>query len=121
MIRLHYEAIPRYIDFWQPACRTTRLARFRARRLVCAEPRSLTITVELTSQTPDYYYDTWLFSRFATLVGEAENDAYLYSRLAEDIKLSFNTKFYCGDGVYGDGSWTALAAPLYFGLAPKGE
>ena len=118
MIRLHYEAMRRYIDFCTGMSENC-LVNFGLGDW-CMPNRAPVKTVELTSSAY-YYYDTWLFSRFATLVGEAENDVYLYSRLAEDIKLSFNTKFYRGDGVYGDGSWTALAAPLYFGLAPQGE
>lgn len=118
MIRLHYGAMRRYLDFCA-GMSEDHLVRFGLGDW-CMPDRAPVNTVELTSSA-FYYRDAWLFSRFATLVGEAENDALLYGRLAEDIKASFNRKFYRGDGVFGDGSWTALAAPLYFGLAPQGE
>ena len=41
---------------------------------------------------------------------------------AERIKAAFNRVFYKGDGMYGDGRLTTLAAPLYFkGLCADGE
>ena len=118
MIRLHYEAMRRYLDF---------CARMSEDHLVrfglgdwCAPERVPAEMVELTSSAY-YYHDVRLFSYFASLNGEAESDALLYARLAEDIKASFNRKFYHGGGIYGDGTLTALGAPLYFGLVPAGE
>ena len=118
MIRLHYEAMRRYLDY---------CARMSEDHLVrfglgdwCMPDRAPVNTVELTSSAY-YYRNVLLFSRFATLNGEAESDAFLYARLADDIRESFNRKFYRGSGIYADGSWTALAAPLYFGLAPENE
>lgn len=41
---------------------------------------------------------------------------------AEAIRTAFNRVFYKGDGLYAGGSWTELAAPLYFkGLCADGE
>jgi len=43
-------------------------------------------------------------------------------RRAEAIRTAFNRAFYKGDGLYGTGLWTELAAPLYFkGLCADGE
>jgi len=41
-----------------------------------------------------------------------------YAALAEAIKGSLNRNFYRGNGIYSDGKRTALAAALYFGIAP---
>ena len=41
---------------------------------------------------------------------------------AETIRRAFNKVFWRGNGIYADGQWTALAAPLYFkGLCVDGE
>ena len=42
--------------------------------------------------------------------------------VAERIKAGFTRVFYKGDGLYANGEWTALAAPLFFkGLCADGE
>ena len=47
----------------------------------------------------------------------AEQDGF-----AETLRENFNREYYRGDGLYANGEWTALAAPLYFnGLCAKGE
>ena len=48
-----------------------------------------------------------------------ETDAEEYTALAESVKKSFNQTFYKGDGIYADGSMTALSAALYFNLAEQ--
>ncbi len=71
--------------------------------------------VEFTSSCY-YYSNAARLAKFAKLLGNS-SDAEKYSRLASDIKQSFNRKFYQGNGIYGDGRMTELAAPLYFELA----
>ena len=67
----------------------------------------------------------YLFNRrlafWAKRFGEAD---YAARRMAaaERIKEAFNRAYYKGDGLYGDGRFTTLAAPLYFkGLCADGE
>jgi len=58
---------------------------------------------------------------WAARFGDGEAAAAFGAR-AEAIAKAFNKAFYRGDGVYGDGGQTSLAAPLYFdGLCERGE
>ena len=77
------------------------------------------VPVEVTS-TGYYYSDTVRLAKFAALFGK-EEDAKRYTELAAAIRKSFNEKFYNGDGTYSTGVMTALAAPLFFGLAEKDQ
>jgi len=44
------------------------------------------------------------------------------AKRAEEIKAAFNAAFYKGNGLYAQGKWTELAAPLFFkGLCKEGE
>ena len=67
----------------------------------------------------------YMFSRrlafWAGRFGEKEYAAKC-SAAAESIKAAFNKAFYKGDGLYAEGRFTELAAPLYFkGLCVDGE
>ena len=58
---------------------------------------------------------------WAAHFGETEYAA-ARNRRADEIRKAFNKVFYRGDGLYADGKWTELAAPLYFkGLCAEGE
>ena len=57
---------------------------------------------------------------FAELTGHKE-DAEYFRKLAGNIKRSFNKKYYKGNGVWDTGVMTALAAPLFFGIAEKDQ
>ncbi|GAG08745.1 unnamed protein product, partial [marine sediment metagenome] len=76
--------------------------------------------VPLTS-TAYYYYDAWILSQVAEILGKAE-DAEHYSDLAEKIKDAFNREFLNEDtNQYATGSQTSNALPLYLGIAPEGR
>ena len=58
---------------------------------------------------------------WADRFGEPEYAAARAKR-ADDIKTAFNAAFYKGNGLYAQGRWTELAAPLFFkGLCKEGE
>ncbi len=70
--------------------------------------------VEVTSS--GYYYQNLLRTAFfADLFGKID-DANEYRKQANRIRKSFQKKFAHSDGTFADGSLTATAATLYFGL-----
>jgi len=73
------------------------------------------------TSTAFYYKDAKILAQTAKVLGYDE-DAKLYSKLANDIKKAFNSKFYDKDKeIYSVGTQTALSCALYFGLVPKNE
>jgi len=75
-------------------------------------------TSSLLTSTAYYYYDVWLLSRTARVLGHSD-DARHYARLAEEIKEAFNEKFFDESaGHYGTGTQTDNSLPLYFGMVP---
>lgn len=66
-----------------------------------------------------YYYDYMLMAKFANLLGK---DATPFRRKAEIIKDLINRKYYDSvTGNYVEGTQTAQALALYFGIPEKGE
>ncbi len=71
----------------------------------------------LTS-TAYYYYDVWILSRIAEVLGKSE-DAKRYSELAQSINAAFNRNFLdSSTNQYATGSQTSNALPLYLGMVP---
>ena len=110
-----YDAMKRYVEYCRGMSENN-LVRFGLGDW-CHWDRFRIAPVELTS-SGYYYNDIVRLSRFATLFGK-ETDAEEYTALAESVKKSFNQTFYKGDGIYADGSMTALSAALYFHLAEQ--
>ncbi len=79
-----------------------------------------TETPAAVTSTGYYYVDTLILSRAARLLGKVE-DAERYARLAEDIRKAFNKTFYKGDGLYANGSQTALSCAIYQQLAEPSQ
>jgi alpha-L-rhamnosidase len=50
-----------------------------------------------------------------------KNDAEKYTKLAENIRKAFNKSFYKGEGIYANGSQTALSCALYQQLVEEKE
>lgn len=65
-----------------------------------------------------YFYAMIATAEKIANVIERPKDVTRLAQLAAKIKTSFNLEFYRGDGIYGTGTVTSLACPLYFGLAP---
>ncbi len=77
-------------------------------------------SVRLTDSAYVYWFCTEL-AFWAERFGETGN-AQLYKAQAAALKRAFNAKFYKGNGVYSNGEFVCLAAPLYFkGLCQDGE
>lgn len=73
--------------------------------------------VALTS-TAYYYYDAWLLSRIASIIGRSD-DATQYKVLADSIKNAFQQRFYQPEH-HSFGSQTADAFALFLELVPAG-
>jgi hypothetical protein len=74
------------------------------------------LTPKAVTATTIYFYDARLLSKMASLIGEKE-DALTYTNLAEEIKKTFNAKFFDPvTKVYSTGSQTAYSMPLFFGM-----
>lgn len=62
-----------------------------------------------------YYYDVFLLSKVAKLLHKPSAEK--YKDLSDSIRLAFNEKYFDSTTrVYGTGSQTSFAVPLYFGL-----
>jgi alpha-L-rhamnosidase len=73
--------------------------------------------VELTS-TCYYYADVMILAKTARLFGK-EKDWVYYTALASKIKTAFNRKYLDTlNKVYGKGTQTEMAVPLYWGIVP---
>lgn len=69
--------------------------------------------------TAFYYYDTWILSQAAQLLGKGQ-DAARYKQLAQDIATAFNQQFFkTAEGQYATGSQCANSIPLVMDLVPK--
>ena len=62
-----------------------------------------------------YYVDCKLLSKFACILGK-DDDAKLYSELAENIRKSINRHFYAGNGKYAGGEQTSESCAIYQGI-----
>lgn len=77
------------------------------------------VPVEFTS-TAYYYNNVQRMILFAKLLNYPEDVEY-FTSLGKQIRTSFLRKFYHGNGIYSNGTMTALAAPLFFDLAENDQ
>lgn len=114
LIRKYYDRYKRYMDY---------LA-FRAKGHVLdfglGDWRSYKTETPVSFTSTCYYFlDAVLMARFAELAGR-ENDISHYENLADSIREAINMKFYYEtEGIYANGSQTALSAALYQGVVPE--
>jgi alpha-L-rhamnosidase len=107
----HYDGLKRYVDY---------LSSRASNNIVDI---GLNDWAPFKTQTPAditdtayYYRDAQIVSLAASLLGKSE-DAAQYASLADEIKKSFNARFFNADaGTYGNGSQTSLSCALYQGL-----
>ena len=79
------------------------------------------LTTKGITATAIYYYDLKIMSEIAQLLGDQEGSRY-YQELQAKVYAAFNRTFYQADkGIYGSGSQTAQAMPLYMGLVDEGN
>ncbi|MBR1965663.1 MAG: family 78 glycoside hydrolase catalytic domain [Lentisphaeria bacterium] len=67
------------------------------------------------------YYDVLKKAEFFAKMLGKNKDAADFAATAAKVRTAFNEKYYKGDGIYGNDSWTALGCPLYFGLVEESE
>jgi len=112
-IEEHYEAWKRYLDS------LGRLAKgFLVEAGLGDWVPAETVTPTAVTSTGYYYGDALLMSRFAAILGKAE-EARVYTELAGNIRAAFQAAFIKADGSVANGSQTALSAALFWGLAPE--
>lgn len=109
----HYDAMAKYVEYCRGMSEDN-LVRFGLGDW-CHWNQADMAPTELTSSCY-YYLAVVRLAEISRLLGKGERGA-AYDELARDIKASFNAKYYNGDGTYANGVITALAAPLYFGIA----
>ncbi|WDF80291.1 family 78 glycoside hydrolase catalytic domain [Mucilaginibacter sp. KACC 22773] len=74
------------------------------------------LTPQGITATALYYYDLDIATKIATLLGKSE-DAAAYNKLADQVKQSYNKKFFNAETKqYGTGSQAANAISVYTGL-----
>jgi alpha-L-rhamnosidase len=75
------------------------------------------LTPKALTATAFYYYDTWIVSQVARLLGK-QDDATLFSGQAEKIRDAFNQKFFdARTNQYATGSQCANSIPLVMNIA----
>ena len=123
LVTEHYPAMKRYIDYLGTRADNHIIA-YGLGDWFDIGPGPLgnsQLTSNGVSATCIYYYDVKLMVSMARLTGN-EEDAVAYEKLAEEIRQSFNEKYYNAEkGCYDRGSQTAQAMPLYFGMVDESE
>ncbi|MGO9204363.1 MAG: family 78 glycoside hydrolase catalytic domain [Limisphaerales bacterium] len=119
LLRAHYDAMKRYVAY---------LGSRAAGHIVSHglgdwydlgpnPPGVAQLTPLPLTATAFYYYDTWILSQAAGLLGKAD-DARQYADSAAAIRAAFNERFFNpATGQYATGSQCANAIPLVMGLA----
>lgn len=107
----HYDEMKRYVDYL-----TSRSEKHIVRIGLGDWVPARTETPAAITSTGYYYFDASMIAQVAELLGKQE-DATRYNELARKIRAAFNRQFYRGDGIYGNGSQTALSCALFQGLA----
>jgi alpha-L-rhamnosidase len=117
LIRTGYDRYKQYVDYLRFRADSNNIQHFG---LGDWSPYKSRTPIELTSTS--YYYEiTLLLSKFARIMGKAD-DAATYSQLAEKIRSSINTHLYNKiTGLYANGTQTALSTMLCQGIVPAGE
>ncbi len=113
ILERHYDPMRRYVDYL-----TTR-AQDGIVNIGLGDwvPPGETAPVEVTS-TGYYYADARIVAQAAAVLGKTD-DARKYAALAESIREAFNRRFFNPEtGVYSNGTQTALATPLNWGMVP---
>lgn len=83
----------------------------------CSPDRD-TMTPRCITSTGNYFDMLIKMSLFARLL-DKKRDASIFASTAEKVKNAFIAAFIQADGTWGDGSPTATATAIYFGLSPS--
>jgi len=116
VLAVHYDRLKRYVDYLTKEKSKDYIVSFGLGDWL---PAKTTTPAPVTS-TGYYYVDTLIVAKIARILGRS-GDAEKYEALAEKIKSAFNKTFYKGNGLYSNGSQTALSCALYQGLVDTKE
>ncbi len=111
----HYDGMKRYVDFMTSKSKDN-LVSHGLGDWVPAK----TVTPEIVTSSGYYYVDATIVARSAALLGK-NDDAKKYADLAQKIRTAYNKTLYKGDGIYANGSQTALSCAVYQGLVAPEE
>lgn len=106
----HYDGMKRYVDYM-----TSRSKDHLVSHGLGDWVPANTVTPEIVTSSGYYFVDATIVSRAAALLGKTD-DAKKYADLASAIRKAFNAQLYKGNGVYANGSQTALSCAVYQGL-----
>ncbi|MGC9013990.1 MAG: family 78 glycoside hydrolase catalytic domain [Thermoproteota archaeon] len=115
VLRQHYEGMKKYIDYLSNRAKDY-IIDYGLGDWVPAK----TETPNTLTSTAYFFVDAKILSNVAQLLNNQE-DAQKYTSLAENIRKAFNRHFYRGNGIYANGSITALSCALYQGLVEEKE
>ena len=111
----HYDGMRRYVDFMTAKAKD-HLVSHGLGDWVPANTETPTVV----TSSGYYYVDARIVAKAAAMLGKTD-DAKKYNALADAIRRSFNKTLYKGDGVYANGSQTALSCAVYQGLVEPKE
>ena len=111
----HYDGMKRYVDYM-----TTRSKDHLVSHGLGDWVPAKTDTPVVVTSSGYYFVDAMIVSNTAGILGKAD-DSKKYEGLGLAIRRAFHAKLYKGNGVYADGSQTALSCAIYQGLADEEE
>jgi alpha-L-rhamnosidase len=118
LLRRHYDGMKRYVAYLGSRS-TNHIADFGLGDWYDIGPRApgvAQLTPIALTATAFYFYDTWILSQTAALLGKAD-EAKQFSDQAEIIRGAFNEKFFnATNHDYSTGSQTANSIPLVMNL-----
>ncbi len=118
LLRAHYDAMNRYVAYLGSRASSNIVSHGLGDwyDLGPNPPGVAQLTPPALTATAFYYYDTWILSQAAALLGKAE-DAKRLAGSAAAIRAAFNARFFnAAKGQYATGSQCANAIPLVMGL-----
>jgi alpha-L-rhamnosidase len=121
VLREHYEPMRRYVDFWDSLVEDGVLPAEYGNYgdWVAFENTDGRRGLPHDLFNSAYHYRTVdLLARIADVL-ENEADAERYRDRATELAAGFNDAYLDGDGVYGPGTQSAYAVPLFFGMVPE--
>lgn len=118
LLRKHYDVMKKYVGYLDTTA-TNDIVNHGLGDWYDLGPRTpglAQLTPVALTATAFYFYDTWILSQIAALLGET-NDAARFKGRAEQIYVAFNREFFNPtNGSYATGSQCANAIPLVMGL-----
>ena len=124
ILETHYEGVEKLVEFLDSKAHNHIIPHGLGDHM---EPQADGTSSSAPNHTPPsltstayYYYDAWILSRSAEILGKTA-DARRYAALAKRIKDAFNAAFLDeSTKQYATGSQTSNALPLYLGMVPAG-